>query len=327
MRIVVTGALGHIGSRLIRTLPRAFPGAELLLVDDLSTQRYCSLYDLPSIGRYRFIEADVATDDLAPILSGADVLVHLAAITSPMSTHDRPGRTEEVNVYGTERVARACVASGAALVFISTTSVYSGSPALVDEQCALMPQSPYAASKRRAEQCLEELGRTQGLRFITCRFGTIFGTSPGMRFHTAVNRFCFQASAGRPLTVWRTALDQKRPYLDLTDAVEAISFAIRSQLFDRRAYNVLTTNASVRSIVDIISSHVPNLAVSQIDVPIMNDLSYEVSTERLRAEGFVFRGSLTRGIRDTLRLLRGVPERPRVVGADSDDLARRRLQS
>jgi nucleoside-diphosphate-sugar epimerase len=43
MKIVVTGALGHIGSRLIRALPDAFPDAEIVLLDDLSTQRYCSL--------------------------------------------------------------------------------------------------------------------------------------------------------------------------------------------------------------------------------------------------------------------------------------------
>ena len=63
-----------------------------------------------------------------------------------------------------------------------------------------------------------------GLRFITCRFGTIFGTSIGMRFHTAVNKFCWQAVIGQPITVWRTALHQYRPYLDLKDAVKAIVY-------------------------------------------------------------------------------------------------------
>ena len=59
---------------------------------------------------------------------------------------------------------------------------------------------PYAASKVRGEQLLEELGRTAGLRFVTCRFGTIYGVSPGMRFHTAVNKFCWQAAMRLPLT-------------------------------------------------------------------------------------------------------------------------------
>jgi UDP-glucose 4-epimerase len=39
MKIVVTGALGHIGSRLIRELPVAFPEAHIVMIDDMSAQR------------------------------------------------------------------------------------------------------------------------------------------------------------------------------------------------------------------------------------------------------------------------------------------------
>ncbi len=81
MKIAVTGALGHIGSRLIRELPAMFPEAEILMIDNLSTQRYCSLFNLPATVQYRFLEADVLTADLTSIFEGAAVVVHLAAIT------------------------------------------------------------------------------------------------------------------------------------------------------------------------------------------------------------------------------------------------------
>ena len=42
MKIVVTGALGHIGSALIRQLPFDFPEAEIVMVDSMMTQRYAS---------------------------------------------------------------------------------------------------------------------------------------------------------------------------------------------------------------------------------------------------------------------------------------------
>jgi nucleoside-diphosphate-sugar epimerase len=109
---------------------------------------------------------------------------------------------------------------------------------------------------------------------------------------------------GQPITVWSTAYDQKRPYLDLFDAARAISFIIRKDLFDGRIYNVLSHNATVRQVVDTIREFVPNLQVSFVDNKIMNQLSYEVSCERFKATGFLFSGDLKRGIKETLDLLK-----------------------
>lgn len=306
MKIVVTGALGHIGSQLIREIPSAFPGAEVLMLDDFSTQRYCSLFNLPEEGRYQFMETDILKADLAALFRGASVVVHLAAITNAAGSFEIAKQVEEVNYQGTENVAQACIQAGCAMIFLSTTSVYGTQSETVDEDCPvneLLPQSPYAESKLKAEQLLKTLGP---LPFVILRFGTIFGTSIGMRFHTAVNKFCWQAVTRQPITVWRTALDQKRPYLDLRDAVEAIKFVIQRNLFDQRVYNVLTSNATVRDIVEIISEDLPDLNVEYVDTRIMNQLSYCVSPARFEAQGFEVKGSLKRGIDDTIRLLEGL---------------------
>ena len=178
MKIVITGVSGHIGSRLIRTLPDRFPGADIVMVDNLSTQRYNSLFNLPTHGRYRFVEADVLTADLGAIFDNAGAVVHLAAITNATGSFQNREQVEQVNFEGTERVAQACILAGASMIFLSTTSVYGTQAEVVDEECSpdeLKPQSPYAESKLRAEQMLQSL---HGLRFVTCRFGTIFGISP-----------------------------------------------------------------------------------------------------------------------------------------------------
>ncbi len=109
---------------------------------------------------------------------------------------------------------------------------------------------------------------------------------------------------GQPLTVWSTAYDQKRPYLDLTDAGRAIAFIIEKDLYDGRIYNVLTLNATVRDIVETICGFVANVAITTVDSPIMNQLSYEVSCERFSSHGFKFAGDLKRGIGETIALLR-----------------------
>ena len=306
MRLVITGALGHIGSRFIRSLD-GLPLDEVLLVDDLSTQRYCSLFDLPPRVPFRFVEGDVLSDGIAPLFDGADVVLHLAAITNAAGSFERQQEVEQVNFVGTERIARHCIRTGAKLIFLSTTSVYGTQAELVDEDCGpdeLRPQSPYADSKLRAEQLLQSLGTAEGLRFVTLRFGTIFGTSPGMRFHTAINKFVWQAVLGLPITVWRTALHQKRPYLDLGDAVRALRFVIDSDRFDGRIYNVLTLNATVAQIVAAIERALGReIAIELVDSAIMNQLSYEVSRARFEALGFEFRGDLAESLRDTVELL------------------------
>jgi UDP-glucose 4-epimerase len=306
MRIVITGALGHIGSRLIRTLkPGVF--SEVTLLDNLSTQRYASLFNLPAGIPFRFIEEDILTADLEQYFRGAAAVIHLAAITTAAASFDIRDHVERVNYEGTERVARACAQTGSRLIFPSSTSVYTPAGDFVDEDCPdsdLQPQNPYAESKLRGERLLRQLGRDEGLRFVICRLGTIFGPSPGMRFHTAVNKFVWQACLGQSITVWRTALNQKRPYLDLEDAVRAFSFLLDHDLFAGETYNILTVNATVADILEVLRTHYPDLGVQFVDDRTMNGLSYEVSQAKLMHAGFVTTGALGPGIAETVSLLR-----------------------
>ncbi|HEY2934915.1 MAG TPA: SDR family oxidoreductase [Acidobacteriota bacterium] len=306
MKIGVTGALGHIGSRFIHSIkPGVFD--KVLLLDNLSTRRYCSLFDLPEKVPFWFVEGDICTADLRKHFEELDVVLHLAAITDAPSSFERREEVERVNLEGTQHVAQACSDCGSAMIFVSTTSVYGTQNDVVDEGCSideLKPQSPYAEAKLRAEQHLQGLGKSGALNFIICRFGTIFGTSPGMRFHTAINKFVWQACTGQPITVWPTAMHQKRPYLDLGDAVRAIDFILDSRLFDQEVYNILTVNATVHQIIDLIRKEVPEIGVEFVDSPIMNQLSYTVSCEKFQSRGFRFSGDLAEGIRETVSLIR-----------------------
>jgi len=308
MKLLITGALGHIGSRLIHSLqPGEF--SEVVLFDNFATQRYSTLFNLPEGVPFRLVEADVCTADLELLFAGMDVVIHLAAITNAAGSFEIQDQVERVNYDGTERVARACAATGARLVFLSTTSVYGVQEEVVDEFCPidhLKPQSPYADSKIRSERLLAQLGESTGLRFVSCRFGTIYGVSPGMRFHTAVNKFAWQACLGQPLTVWRTALHQRRPYLDLHDAVRALRFIIQTDRFDGQIYNVLTDNLTVNDVVEELRKLVPDTQVKLVDAQIMNQLSYTVKNDRFRALGFEFEGSYKQALQETVNLLKNI---------------------
>jgi UDP-glucose 4-epimerase len=307
MKIIITGALGHIGSRLIRDLGTDFPSSEIIMIDSMMTQRYASLFNLPSSIKYSFLELDVTKVDLVPIFSGADVVVHLAAITDAAGSFNKASELEANNFVATKKVAEAATHSGSRLISLSSTSVYGTQNEVVSEDCnpdELAPQSPYAETKLKEEQILSKLALEKGLKMSIFRFGTIFGVSPGMRFHTAVNKFCWQAVMGLPLTVWTTAYDQKRPYLELGDATKAISFTIQNNIFDGRVYNVLTKNITVRELIETLREFVPSLKVEFVDSKIMNQLSYEVISNRFEKLGFKFTGSLKSGLYETVQLLK-----------------------
>ena len=309
--ILITGALGHIGSGFIHSL-RLGDFERVVLVDNFFTQRYSSLFNLPEKVKFEFIEADIMKTDLINLFRGIDIIIHLAAITNAEGSFDIQDKVEQVNYDGTKRVAEACIEAGSKLIFISTTSVYGTQESIVNEACSeseLQPQSPYAKSKLQAEKLLEELGRTHNLEFITCRFGTIYGVSIGMRFHTAVNKFVWQACCGHSITVWKTALHQKRPYLSLFDAIRALNFIITNNIFDREVYNVLTDNMTVDEISRTIKKFVSGLEVSYVDSRIMNQLSYTVSCDKFKSLGFEFKGQLSTDIKETVQLLSNIRSR------------------
>lgn len=307
MKILVTGALGHIGSRLIRFLPQHFPGSEIHMVDNMLTQRYSSLFNLPNTASYKFIEEDITEIDTDSLLTGIDVVIHLAAITDAAGSFDKAEVVENNNFNATKRVAEACAMHNVRLIAISSTSVYGTQESVVDENCTedeLKPQSPYAFTKLREERLVQSLVKNNGLRAVIFRFGTIFGVSQGMRFHTAVNKFCWQAVMRKPITVWKTAYDQKRPYLDLHDAMRAIEFVITNNRCDGNVYNVVTLNATVREVVESIRAQVGSIDINFVDSPIMNQLSYEVMNTRFSNEGFVTVGNLADGVGDTVNLIK-----------------------
>ena len=229
--VVMKPLYGHGGAAVFKVTPR--------------DPNFGSLFDLPRTGRYRFVEADVTKVDLVPLLRGADAVVQLAAITDAAGSFDRAREVENNNFHATRRIAETCAELGIALIAPSSTSVYGTQKTVVDEDCGvedLKPQSPYAETKLKEEDLLGTLFQS-GLKVVRLRLGTIFGTSPGMRFHTAVNKFCWQAVFGVPLTVWRTAYDQRRPYLDLSDAVRAIVAHMAGSPSSGSAAQDITTKA------------------------------------------------------------------------------------
>ncbi|MBU1632528.1 MAG: NAD-dependent epimerase/dehydratase family protein, partial [Nanoarchaeota archaeon] len=133
MNILITGGLGHIGSKLVRSFSDNVD--EIRILDNFLTQRYCSLFNLPKNKKYVFIEGDINNEeDLTKAMKSVNLVIHLASITDAPSTIDKPEETEKVNLIGTKKVIEIAVKMNVdKIVFPSTTSVYGEAEDEVDE--------------------------------------------------------------------------------------------------------------------------------------------------------------------------------------------------
>ena len=309
MNIVVTGGLGHIGSYLIRHLSESLDVNRIIVIDSFQTQRFTSLFNLEKSTRISFFEGTAGDLTAERILQygKVDCVIHLAATTDASGTTNKKDELFENNLGTTKSLLSLCTDLDIPLIFPSSTSVYGSQNIIVDETCKeLLPQSPYAESKLLEERAILNAS-LDGFRGVVLRLGTIYGISPGMRFHTAVNKFCFQAANFLPLTVWKTAMHQYRPYLALDDACRAMAHIVKNQLFNGEIYNVVSSNHTVSEILQAIEIEIGSpCAVNYVENEIMNQLSYEVSNQKFRETGFDFHGNLKKDIKETIALFSGI---------------------
>lgn len=151
MKVVITGASGNLGSRLVPAL-LAHPGV---------TEVVGIARRPPASSDIAWHQADVAESDLKPLVRGADVVVHLAWLLVPSR---KPALMERVNLRGTQAVLDAVGAEGVpALVHGSSIGAYSPGPkdSAVDESYPTdgIPSSLYSRHKATAERMVDAFER------------------------------------------------------------------------------------------------------------------------------------------------------------------------
>jgi UDP-glucose 4-epimerase len=301
--VLVTGALGHIGSGFIRSNFGGLDNVELLISDNLATQRYTSLFNLPPHVK-NFHQIDSKDTKISELIQKSDLVIHLSAITDATSSFKRPKELFENNLNSTKTIVDLCGEYDKFLVFPSSTSVYGSQETRVDENSLnLNPQSPYAECKIQEEEYILD---AKNNKFISLRLGTVHGVSPGMRFHTAVNKFCFQAAYGQNVSVWKSAHNQVRPYLSLGDLYVNLLKIISNPkiILSNKILNVVSRNLTPSDILSIIREVVPDLKIEYVEEPIMNQFSYEVANDLSILNSFEYGDSIREDIFDTIKLLR-----------------------
>jgi nucleoside-diphosphate-sugar epimerase len=167
MRIVVTGGTGKAGRWVVEDLRDH--GHDVLNVDwthDGSEHGLCVVADLTDPGQCH------------ELISGADTVVHLAAIPAPGIRSD--AETFRINTVSTYNVFAAAIASGAERVVWASSETILGLPfdtpplfAPIDESIERRPESSYALSKLVGEEMAVQFARRNGVPFLALRFSNI----------------------------------------------------------------------------------------------------------------------------------------------------------
>ena len=228
-RVLVTGAAGFIGSHLVQAL--VDQGDDVVGIDNFDPfyPREMKERNLAEVGqgRFDFHELDLLdVPRLRSLLTPETIIVHLAAKAGVRPSLADPVGYARVNVTGTAAVAEAARQAGVSrLVFGSSSSVYGDSTPVPfrEDAVAVVPVSPYAATKRAGELLLEAIAPIYRLRVVSLRFFTVYG--PRQRPDLAIHAFTRKMVEGRPLTIFGDGT-QARDYTYCDDIIAGVLSAI-----------------------------------------------------------------------------------------------------
>jgi dTDP-glucose 4,6-dehydratase len=230
-RILVTGGAGFISSAFVRHLLHATP-YEVVSLDALTyAGNLANLADIRSHERLSFVQGDIRNEELVrSVVEQVDVIVNAAA-ESHVEKSIREGASEFVatNVQGTRVLLDAIrEVPVERFILISSSEVYGTAEAVpMDEEHALNPRSPYAATKAGADRLAFAYHATYDLPIVIVRPFNNYG--PRQHPEKAIPRFVVQALEEEPLTVHGDG-SATRDWLYVDDDAEAIEAVIDADL-------------------------------------------------------------------------------------------------
>jgi nucleoside-diphosphate-sugar epimerase len=239
---LITGVGGFIGSSLARELLRR--GERVRGVDNFSTGRRENLTGIA--GQIDFREADILDlEAMKSACSGADFVLHQAAIPSvPKSVLD-PIASNRANVDGTVNVLVAARdAKVKRVVYAASSSAYGDTPTLPKhESMTPDPISPYAVAKLASERYMISFYRCYGLETVALRYFNIFGPhqDPSSQYSGVLAKFIAHMLDARQPTIFGDG-EQSRDFTYIDNAVEANLLACQAPQAEvaGKVFNVAT---------------------------------------------------------------------------------------
>jgi UDP-glucose 4-epimerase len=227
MNILLTGGAGFIGSHLTDALLKH--GHRVCIIDDLSTGSLRNLAHLKGNPAVEFVCGSILDHSLMQLLvQRCDRIFHLAAAVGVQLIVDKPAKSIETNIQGTEVVLQLARRFGRKVIITSSSEVYGKNTKLPFSEQDDTTFGPthvsrwsYACSKMIDEFLALAYHNQWGLETVICRLFNTVGPRQSGSYGMVVPRFVKSALAGKPLQIYGTG-DQKRCFCNVADVADAL---------------------------------------------------------------------------------------------------------
>jgi dTDP-glucose 4,6-dehydratase len=258
MNVLVTGAAGFLGSHLVDRL--LADGDRVIGIDNLMTGSCANLAHLDGDRAFTLIEADVSLPwTWAHGLDKPDLIMHFASPASPVDYSREPLATMAVNALGAMHGVDLARATGARLLFASTSEVYGDPLEHPQRETYWGNVNPigvracYDESKRYAEAYVTSAMRTLGIDGRIVRIFNTYGPRMQPEDGRVIPNFCLAALRGEPLTMYGDG-SQTRSFCYVSDLIDGVVRLARQDELAEKIVNLGNPNEfTIAKLAEIIS--------------------------------------------------------------------------